>query len=225
MYLDESGCMGFDFENKQSSRYFVITVLVCRDELMDKHLQNAIIRTIKNKLGNKANELKGAKTELKVKTYFLTQLHKLAVRDFEIYAVIIDKRRLLKTNTQNKPHLYNQITGMLLQQITIQDKGTVKLIVDKCKDKYEMRVFDDYIKRQLNLEMPFFIHHYSSRASMGLQAVDLFCWGIYRKYEHQDAQWYQAFESAISYEKELSDPCYAEFPGLSQPTEGNTKGA
>jgi hypothetical protein len=169
---------------------------------MDKQLQNAVSRTIKNKLGAKVNELKGAKTELKVKTYFLTQLHKLAVRDFEIYAVIVDKRRLLKIDTQNKPRLYNQITAMLLQQITTQNASALTLIVDKCKDKYEMRVFDDYIKRQLNLEIPFFIHHYSSSASKGLQAVDLFCWGIYRKYEHQDAEWYQAFESAISYEKE-----------------------
>lgn len=202
IYLDESGCMGFDFENKQSSRYFVITVLVCRDELMDKHIQNAVSRTIKNKLGAKENELKGAKTELKVKTYFLTQLHKLVESDFEIYAAIVDKRKLLKTDIQNKSHLYNQITGMLLQQITTQNMNAITLIVDKCKDKYEMKVFDDYIKRQLNLEIPFFIHHYSSSASKGLQAVDLFCWGIYRKYEHQDVKWYQAFESAISYEKE-----------------------
>ena len=28
IYLDESGDLGFDFENKQPSRYFVITVLV-----------------------------------------------------------------------------------------------------------------------------------------------------------------------------------------------------
>ena len=202
IYLDESGCMGFDFENKQSSRYFVITVLVCRDELMDKHIQNAVSRTIKNKLGAKENELKGAKTELRVKTFFLTQLHKLAESDFEIYAAIVDKRKLLKTDIQNKSHLYNQITGMLLQQVTTQNVSALTLIVDKCKDKYEMRVFDDYIKRQLNLKIPFFIHHYSSSASRGIQAVDLFCWGIYRKYEHQDAEWYQAFESAISYEKE-----------------------
>lgn len=202
IYLDESGDLGFDFENKQPSRYFVIAVLVCKDAAMDKQLQKAVSRTIKNKLSVKVNELKGTKTELKIKTYFLTQLQKLAVRDFEIYAVIVDKRKLLKTDTQNRQHLYNKITDMLLQQITTQNVSAVTLIVDKSKNKYGMKVFDDYLKRQLNLEIPFFIHHYSSSASRGLQAVDLFCWGIYRKYEHQDVEWYQAFESAISYEKE-----------------------
>ncbi len=202
IYLDESGDLGFDFENKSPSHYFVIAVLVCKDAVMDKQLQKAISRTIKNKLGAKANELKGTKIELKIKTYFLAQLHKLAVNDFEIYAVIVDKRKLLKTDTQNKSALYNQITSMLLQQITTQDVSAVTLIVDKSKNKYGMKIFDDYLKRELNLEMPFFIHHYSSSASRGLQAVDLFCWGIYRKYEHQDAEWYQAYESMISYEKE-----------------------
>lgn len=202
IYLDESGDLGCDFENKQPSRFFVIVVLVCKDAAMDKQLQKAVSRTIKNKLGIKTNELKGAKTELKIKTYFLAQLHKLAARDLEIYAVIVDKRKLLKTDTQNKSNLYNQITSMLLQQIAIQDVCAVTLIVDKSKNKHGMKVFDDYLKRQLNLEISFFIHHYSSSASRGLQAVDLFCWGIYRKYEHQDTEWYQAFESVISYEKE-----------------------
>jgi hypothetical protein len=202
IYLDESGDLGVDFENKQPSRYFVIVGLVCKDAAMDKQLQKAISRTIKNKLGAKENELKGTKTELKIKIYFLAQLHKLAVRDFKLYAVIVDKRKLLKTDTQNKSNLYNQVTGMLLQQITTQDVSAVTLIVDKSKNKYGMKVFDDYIKRQLSLPMPFFIHHYSSSASRGLQAVDLFSWGIYRKYEHQDTEWYQAFESTISYEKE-----------------------
>lgn len=202
IYLDESGDLGFDFENKQSSRYFVITALVCKDTLMDKQLQNAVSRTIKNKLGAKANELKGAKTKLSVKTYFLAQLHKSVLRNFEIYAVIVDKRKLQRIDTQNKQHLFNQVTGMLLQEISHTKSDSVTLIVDKSKNKYGMKIFDDYLKRQLNLEIPFFIHHYSSSASRGLQAVDLFCWGIYRKYEHQDVELYQAFESAISYEKE-----------------------
>jgi hypothetical protein len=202
IYLDESGDLGCDFENKSPSNYFVISALVCKDAVMDKQLQKAISRTIKNKLGVKANELKGTKTELKIKTYFLVQLQKLAVRDFEIYAVIVDKRKLPKTDTKNKSYLYNQITSMLLQQITTQDVSAVTLIVDKSKNKYGMKIFDDYIKRQLNVEIPFFIHHYSSSASRGLQAVDLFCWGIYRKYEHQDAEWYQAYKSMIICEKE-----------------------
>jgi hypothetical protein len=201
IYLDESGELGFDFDNKQSSRYFVITALVCKDTLMDKQLQNAVSRTIKSKMGAKTNELKGTKTKLSVKTYFLAQLHKSDLRNFEIYAVIVDKHKLQRIDTQGKQHLYNQVTGRLLQQINLTTLDVVTLIVDKSKNKYGMKIFDDYLKRQLNLDIPFFIHHYSSSASRGLQAVDLFCWGIYRKYEHQDVEWYQAFESAISCEE------------------------
>ena len=202
IYLDESGDLGFDFENKQPSRYFVITVLVCRETLIDKQLQKAISRTIKNKMGSKENELKGAKTELKIKTYFLAQIHKFSATNHEIYSVIVDKSKLLKTDTIEKAFFYNQISSLLLQQVLVQNHNTVSLIIDKSKNKYGMKTFDAYIKQQLNLKVPFFIHHYSSSASRGLQAVDLFCWGIYRKYEHQDSEWYKTFESMICYEKE-----------------------
>jgi len=36
----------------------------------------------------------------------------------------------------------------------------------------------------------------------GLQAVDLFCWGIYRKYEHGDVQWYKQYANKILFETE-----------------------
>jgi len=46
------------------------------------------------------------------------------------------------------------------------------------------------------------IYHLSSTASFELQAVDLFCWGIYRKYEQKDMEWYDLFKSKIAYETE-----------------------
>lgn len=202
IYLDESGDLGFDFKSKNPSCYFVIAVLVCKDAAADKRLQNAVNRTIKNKLGYGETELKGTKTEFNIKTYFWGQLNKLKVKDFEIFSVVVEKGKLLASDIQNKQHLYNKITTRLLRQLNFTRLDTLTLIVDKCKDKYEMKIFNEHIKQELNLDIPIFIHHFDSRANKGLLAIDLFCWGIYRKYEHGDTQWYQEFEMAIRHEKE-----------------------
>ncbi len=52
----------------------------------------------------------------------------------------------------------------------------------------------------LALDTNFNIEHECSHNNPGLQAVDLFCWGIYRKYEQRDATWYDLFKHRISSE-------------------------
>ena len=34
-----------------------------------------------------------------------------------------------------------------------------------------------------------------------LQAADMFAWGIFRKYEAGDLEWYDVFKEKVSYEK------------------------
>lgn len=45
------------------------------------------------------------------------------------------------------------------------------------------------------------IRHVTSHHSYGIQAVDLFCWGIFRKYVHGDEAWYTIFKDRIIYEQ------------------------
>ena len=78
--------------------------------------------------------------------------------------------------------------------------------MDKCKNKEEIADFNQYLGNQLEaklpLNIPLNIYHEDSSASAGLQAVDLFCWGIYRKYEHADLEWYRDFCARIRFETE-----------------------
>jgi len=41
------------------------------------------------------------------------------------------------------------------------------------------------------------IDHLLSHKTPGLQAVDLFCWGIARKYNADDQDWYSEFEKKL----------------------------
>jgi hypothetical protein len=56
------------------------------------------------------------------------------------------------------------------------------------------------IEALLPLNTALIVEHLKSEESTGLQAVDLFCWGIARKYERNDLRWYDVFRHKIMYE-------------------------
>lgn len=89
---------------------------------------------------------------------------------------------------------------------TSHELGVTTLVVDKCKNKQEIEDFNQYLVNQLEaklpLNIPLRISHEDSKTNTGLQAVDAFCWGIYRKYEHGDIEWYQHFADKIAFETE-----------------------
>jgi hypothetical protein len=80
-------------------------------------------------------------------------------------------------------------------------KERAVLIIDKSKNKKEIKEFNGYlllhIEGILPLNIPLEIYHLSSHENKGIQAVDLFCWGIFRKFEKKDISWYQIFREKI----------------------------
>ncbi len=95
----------------------------------------------------------------------------------------------------------------ILEKVDLSKTGeAVNLIIDYSKNKEEMRDFNNYVANQLEgllpLNVPLYITHELSQDNVGLQAVDLFCWGLYRKYEKNDTAWYDIFRKAIRFEDE-----------------------
>ena len=80
------------------------------------------------------------------------------------------------------------------------------MVVDRSKNKEETRDFNQYLFNQVEALLPlntaFDISHLASAESAELQAADLFCWGIFRKYELDDEDWYDMFKDKIKYETE-----------------------
>lgn len=212
IYLDESGDLGFDFVRKRPSRRFVITLLVCDSSATTRRFQTAVRRTLRNKLnhGNSkkrvVHELKGTSTTLVVKRYFYRHVPKTGWR---IYTVALNKARVYDhlQIKQGKKKLYNYLARFLLEKVDLSNPGNaVTLVLDKSKNKDEIADFNQYMVNHLEallpLEVPLNIYHEHSYANTGLQAVDLFCWGIYRKYEHKDTRWYQKYHPHITFETE-----------------------
>lgn len=203
LYLDESGDLGFDFFTKKPSKYFTITVMLVHGMENRKRIAKAIKRTLHNKLLQKQRiELKGSKQSIEVKQYFYRQTESVP---FELYALTLNKRRVYDYLFQKKDRVYNFIARKVLDVIPFADASVrVSLVIDRSKSKKEIREFDDYLIRQLTGKIeppiPLDIDHHLSHEDLPLQAVDLFSWGIFRKYEKNDREWFDFFKSKIKYD-------------------------
>jgi hypothetical protein len=212
IFLDESGDLGFDFRKSKTSKKFVITLLVCDDKATTVCFRKAARRTLKNKLNRKKSsarvvqELKGTKTTLAIKNYFFRHL---PLDGWRLYTVVLNKQRVYDNlqKAQAKKKLYNFLARFIIEQIELRNAGpAVTLILDRSKNKEEIRDFNAYVENQLEallpLNIPLNIYHEPSDENPGLQAVDLFCWGIFRKYEMDDTEWYNAYKRMIVFETE-----------------------
>ncbi len=212
IFLDESGDLGFDFNKKASTSTFVIALLVCRNHAAVKVLQKAVNRTLKNKINHKANrktfkyELKGAETTITNKKYFLKQAESNA--NWEIYSVILDKRELLK-NIHRPPlhkNIYNNCARQILETVKFNETELkeVKLIIDRSKNSKEILEFNRYVADHLagllDINTKLTIEHQISTENAGLQSVDLFSWGIFKRHEALDEDWYSLFKDRIKIE-------------------------
>lgn len=205
IYLDESGDLGFDFTKQGTSRVFVITLLVINSNEVNKKMLRMVERTIKAKVNRNKKakditlEFKGNNTDIRVKEYFYRH-----IKDdrFDIFTLILNKARVAQNLRQKKEKLYNFVSRKLLEQCHFHKaEDRVILTVDKRKNKEGIEDFNRYLFNELRalipLKVPFEQYHEASYSHKGLQAVDVFCWGIYRKYERADFKWYNYFVTKI----------------------------
>jgi len=207
-FLDESGGLSFDFTKGGTTRFFVTCLLVVPTSKDYRALTKAVERTIRNKLHkgrspkHPTDELKGSKTTLAVKQYFYRQAKKAS---FEIYTLILNKARVYEELRSQPERLYNFIGRKLIERCPFKEvKDRIILTLDRRKSVAEIQQFNQYLLVQLQgslpLHVPFEIYHEHSWKNKGLQAVDLFTWGIFRKYERGDTSWYQIFRERIKFE-------------------------
>lgn len=78
--------------------------------------------------------------------------------------------------------------------------------MDKSKSPSALKDFDERISSTrysfISEKTLLSIHHRHSFNELGLQAVDLFGWGIFCKYQWADNEWYDVFKHRIALEME-----------------------
>lgn len=207
LYLDESGDLGFDFVNKKPSKVFVVTILAVKGHDANRKLINGVKKTLRRKLNPKnkrkrmVDELKGTKTTNEVKEYFYHQIKDL---EFSIYALVLNKRRIFTYLMKEKSRVYNFIARTVLDQIPYENaEMKVELTIDKSKSKPEIVEFNGYLRRQLESRIdpavPLNIYHADSKDHFALQAVDLFSYAVFEKYERRKEAWYKIVSEKIKY--------------------------
>lgn len=202
LYLDESGDLGFDFVNKKPSKFFTVTILALSSIEANRQLAKEVRVTLRRKLNapkhrrRLVQELKGTGTTLDIKKYFYKRVRPIR---FGLYAMTLNKRRVYERLVSEKPRVYNFIARQVLDQIPFEknENDRVELIIDRSKSRPEIVEFDSYIRQQLQARLdpsiPLDIRHKQSYEVPGLQAADLFCWGIFQKYERSRTDWYDCF--------------------------------
>lgn len=204
LYLDESGDLGFDFFSKKPSECFTIAILAIRGVNNNRVLLKSVRKTIRRKLCKKSlQELKGSHSTIEVKRYFYNLVSSVP---FDIYALTLNKKRVYNELTQKKDRVYNFIARNVLDRIPFDNTlKRIEFIIDKSKNRREIGEFNDYIVRQLkgrlDPKIPLNISHHTSIENPGLQAIDLFSWGIYRRYERADNEWYNLFKARVRYDE------------------------
>ena len=158
IYLDESGDLGFNFGNKGTPRYFIITLLVCYNKSAIIQFKNAVKRTLKNKLKTKkknARELKGTDTMLLAKKYFYR--HVPESKDWHLYGIVLDKHKLKNklASLPSEHRIYNYLSKEVLRQVNLTlVKSNLLLVVDKRKGKHGINEFNKYLSNHLEATLP-----------------------------------------------------------------------
>jgi hypothetical protein len=210
LYLDESGDLGFDFIHKKPSNFFTVAILVVKGVENNRALINAIRKTITRKLNPRGKrhrivpEFKGHGTSIEIKKYFYRQVAKIP---FDLFSVSLDKRQTGDELPEEAHRIYNYISRLVLDAIPLENaQPRIKLIIDKSKNVPQIREFNASVINQLlgrlDPKIPIDIHHRSSVEENGLQAVDIFSWGIFRKYEYGDSEWFDMFSHRVQHDKQ-----------------------
>ena len=209
IFLDESGGLGFDFTKGGTTRFFVVCLLTVPTPEARNLLAQAVERTIRHKLHRKKapqhpfQELKGSKTDFDTKQYFYRQAAKA---QFALYTLVVNKAQTFQSMREKPERLYTVVARELIEHCPLPaGQGKIVLTLDRRIAAKEIQACNQsllvQIQRRLPVAVPFEIFHQHSFENQGLQAVDLFSWGIFRKYERGDEAWYAAFKDRIVFEE------------------------
>lgn len=205
IFLDESGELGF---HSESSKFFIITLLVCNEDttislrrIIKKVRQKKLRKKIK-----KISELKGNNSSDDIRNYILNHASKEPI---EILTIVLEKSKVYEYLQSKKNKLYNYMSNLILTECSLDDDN-IKIIVDRSYGKFLAGEFNRYIKNNLiskNKACNITIEHIDSKNEGVLQVLDFISWAIFRKYEYKEQSFYDIVREQITTEKVMfSDP-------------------
>ena len=207
LFMDESGCLGFDFNKKKTSKYFVVTCLFTES----KRPLEKIVKKVHGGLRKQLRKHSGVLHCNKEKPVTRQRLLKLlSERDCAIMAIYLNKRKVY-TRLQDEKHvLYNYVTNILLDRIFsksfVPETEKITLIASKREtNKFLNDNFSSYLNQKVtNMHhIEFTVEIKTPAEEKSLQVVDFASWAIFRKYEYGDNNYYNIIKERVMEEKPL----------------------
>jgi GH15 family glucan-1,4-alpha-glucosidase len=133
-------------------------------------------------------------------------------KDIKIMALYIKKTPSYNPNSNEKHILYNHIASILLKKLVekkiLSTNESIEFIASRRETKKMLNtmfiscLWETAKKANLNIK----ISIKPPQEEKGLQVVDVLCWSIYQKYEHQQQYYSSIIASQIIILEELKNP-------------------
>lgn len=207
IFLDESGDLGFDFEKKRTSKFFVVTVLFVEQKRAIEKIIRKVHAGLRKKYKVRVSALHAAKEE---PVNIVRVCRGLVGKKCKLMTIYLDKSKVYTRLRDEKHMLYNYIVNILLDRIMnrqlISKKDGIILIASRREtNKFLNENFRDYLLRQVKVNhgAEFKVEIKTPAEEKCLQAVDIASWSIFRKYEYGDDSYYLELKPIIVEENVL----------------------
>ena len=204
--MDESGDLGFNFDKKGTTSYFLITFLFTRS----KRPIEKCVKKVHSGLRKKYKKIGVLHAYIEEPVTKRRLLSLLAEKDCKIMTILLNKKKVYTKLQDEKPVLYNYVTNILLDRIftkkLIQSDDSIKIIASRKEtNKFLNENFKSYLHSQLaaNYKVKVSISVKTPAEQKALQAVDFVSWAIFRKYEYKDDTYYNLIRGKIVEENPL----------------------
>ena len=203
--LDESGDLGFSFDNG-SSKFFVVTVIFTESKRQLEKIAKKIHKTLTGK--HKKVGVLHAYVEMPVTRQRL--LSHLNNSGCSILAIILNKKKVFTKFKDEKPVLYNYVANILLDRLFNKkpiplDKNITLIASQRETNKFLNENFKDYLLKQATNKhkVSIKIEIATPSEEKSLQVADFASWAIFRKYEIGDDSYYNLIKNKIAEEAPL----------------------
>ena len=206
--MDESGDLGFNFRNKKTSKFFVVSFLFVEDKKPVEKIVKKIFSGFSDAgLKHHTNTLHAYKERCETRITLLRLLNQSPVKIMSIY---LNKKKVYTKLKDEKQILYNYITNILLDRVfskKLLPKNKPILLVASRREtnKFLNQNFCLYLENQVSnkhrLKISIEIH--TPESEKCLQIVDFISWAIFRKYKYGDTSYYKLINERITEENPL----------------------
>ena len=151
IFMDESGCLGFDFTKPKTSKNFVVAFLMAKNNNVIKKAVSKTFKSIpENKRRTHCGTLHCNKAEDKTKIKLLEELKD---KDVSVMSIFLNKQNVFPHLRGEKTVLYNYVTKILLDRIINKKllplNDAVNFIASRREtNKFLNENFKNYLKTQ-----------------------------------------------------------------------------